>query len=132
MLFSAVFFASIGMLLDISFVIDHWILVVGLSVGTVVIKTVGVGVAAKVFRRPAAVVIASALLLAQVGEFSFVLEQAGRPLGLSPAGVGADGSQAFIATAVLLFVLTPVLDLAGRKAAAAFSARHSQVLKPSD
>ncbi len=131
MLFSAVFFASIGMLLDISFVIDHWILVVGLSVGTVVIKTIGVGVAAKAFRRPAAVVIASALLLAQVGEFSFVLEQAGRPLGLSPAGVGADGSQAFIATAVLLFVLTPVLDLAGRKAAAAFGARHS-VVKPSD
>ena len=33
MLFSAVFFASIGMLLDISFVIEHWILVVGLAAG---------------------------------------------------------------------------------------------------
>jgi Kef-type K+ transport system membrane component KefB len=29
MLFSAVFFASIGMLLDIRFVIDRWLLVAG-------------------------------------------------------------------------------------------------------
>jgi CPA2 family monovalent cation:H+ antiporter-2 len=123
MLFSAVFFASIGMLLDIRFVIDNWLLVLGLAAGTVVIKIIGVGVAAKAFRRPWPVVAGSALLLAQVGEFSFVLEQSGRPLGLSPAGVGADGSQAFIATAVLLFVLTPLLDAAGRKAALVISAR---------
>lgn len=115
MLFSAVFFASIGMLLDIRFVIDRWLLVAGLAVATVTAKTLGVGVAAKIFRRPWPVVAASALLLAQVGEFSFVLEQSGRAVGLSPAGVGEDGSQAFIATAVLLFVLTPLLDSAGRR-----------------
>ena len=41
-----------------------------------------------------------ALMLAQVGEFSFVLERAGREVGLSPAGLGDAGSQAFIATTV--------------------------------
>jgi CPA2 family monovalent cation:H+ antiporter-2 len=115
MLFSAVFFASIGMLLDVRFVIERWVLVLVLVGATVVGKAVGVGVAAKVFRRPWPVVASSALLLAQLGEFSFVLEQSGRAVGLSPAGVGEDGSQAFIATAVVLFVLTPLLDAAGRR-----------------
>ncbi len=123
MLFSAVFFASIGMLLDVGFVVHHWVLVIVLAVGAILLKTVGVGAAARVFRRPWTVVAASALLLAQVGEFSFVLEQSARPLGLSPAGVGADGSQAFIATAVLLFVLTPALDEAGRRVAARVARR---------
>jgi CPA2 family monovalent cation:H+ antiporter-2 len=116
MLFSAVFFASVGMLLNIGFVIDRWQLVLALAAGTVLAKAVATGVAAKVFRRPGPVIATSALLLAQVGEFSFVLQQNGQAAGLSPAGAGEDGSQAFIATAVLLFVLTPVLDFGGRRA----------------
>ncbi len=118
MLFSAIFFASVGMLLDIGFVIDRWELVLVLAIGTVVAKAVATGAAARVFRRPTPVIATSALLLAQVGEFSFVLEQNGRAAGLSPAGAGQQGSQAFIATAVLLFVLTPLLDAGGRRAGA--------------
>jgi monovalent cation:H+ antiporter-2, CPA2 family len=117
MLFSAVFFASVGMLLDVGFVVDRWQLVLVLALGTVIAKVVATGIAARVFHRPAPVIVASALLLAQVGEFAFVLEQSGRAAGLSPAGAGEQGSQAFIATAVLLFVLTPLLDLAGRRMA---------------
>jgi CPA2 family monovalent cation:H+ antiporter-2 len=115
MLFSAIFFASIGMLLDPSFLIDRWQLVLVLAIGAVLIKVISTGVAARVFQRPMPVIIASSLLLAQVGEFSFVLEQSGRAVGLTPAGVGAEGSQAFIGTAVLLFVLTPMLDTLGRR-----------------
>jgi CPA2 family monovalent cation:H+ antiporter-2 len=117
MLFSAIFFASIGMLLDPAFLLDRWQLVLVLAIGAVLIKVIGTAIAARVFRRPVPVVIASALLLAQVGEFSFVLELSGREVGLSPAGVGAEGSQAFIGTAVLLFVLTPLLDTLGRRLA---------------
>ena len=50
------------------------------------------------------VAVAAGLMLAQVGEFSFVLERAGREVGLSPAGLGEAGSQAFIAATVLLMV----------------------------
>jgi monovalent cation:H+ antiporter-2, CPA2 family len=118
MLFSAIFFASIGMLLDIGFVVERWRLVLVLAVGTVVFKVIATSTAAKVFHRPGPVIVTSALLLAQVGEFSFVLEQNGRAAGLTPAGVGEQGSQAFIATAVLLFILTPLLDVGGRRAGA--------------
>lgn len=116
MLFSAIFFASIGMLLDPSFLLERWQLVLVLAVGAVLIKVIATAVAARAFRRSWPTVVAAALLLAQVGEFSFVLEQSGRAVGLSPAGVGEAGSQAFIATAVLLFILTPLLDAAGRRA----------------
>jgi Kef-type K+ transport system membrane component KefB len=118
MLFSAIFFASIGMLLDIGFVVDRWQLVLVLAAGTVIFKVVATSTAAKAFHRPGPVIVTSALLLAQVGEFSFVLEQNGRAAGLTPAGVGEQGSQAFIATAVLLFILTPLLDVGGRRAGA--------------
>jgi monovalent cation:H+ antiporter-2, CPA2 family len=115
MLFSAIFFVSIGMLLDVGFFFDRWALVLVIAAGTVVVKVITTGVAARSFGKSLPVALSSAFLLAQVGEFSFVLELAGRAEGLSPAGEGADGSQAFIATAVLLFLLTPLLDKAGQR-----------------
>jgi CPA2 family monovalent cation:H+ antiporter-2 len=50
---------------------------------------------------------------AQIGEFSFVLEQVGRDAGLTPLDLGDDGVQAFLAASVLLMVLTPVLAPVG-------------------
>ena len=46
------------------------------------------------------------MVLAQVGEFSFVLQRAGEDVGLSPGGLD-EGSEAFIAITVLLMVLSP-------------------------
>ena len=57
---------------------------------------------------------ASGLTLAQIGEFSFVLDRAGQDVGLSPAGLGETGSQAFIAASVMLMVVTPQLAALGR------------------
>jgi hypothetical protein len=116
MLFSAIFFVSIGMLLDVRFFLERWDLVLVLAAGTVIVKVLTSSVAARSFGRSLSVAVSAAFLLAQVGEFSFVLELAGRAEGLSPAGVGADGSQAFIATAVVLFLLTPLLDRLGQRA----------------
>ena len=48
-------------------------------------------------------------MLAQIGEFSFVLERTGRDAGLTPMGWGAAGSQTFIAATVVLMVATPFL-----------------------
>jgi CPA2 family monovalent cation:H+ antiporter-2 len=48
-------------------------------------------------------------MLAQIGEFSFVLERTGREVGLTPMNWGAAGSQTFIAATVVLMVATPFL-----------------------
>ena len=112
-LFSATFFVSVGMLLNLGFVMSHLPLVLAAVAVVCLIKVVtGAGaVAALGYDGPTAA--AAALALAQVGEFSFVLERAGRDVGLSPAGMGEAGSQAFIAATVLLMVATPFLTSVG-------------------
>jgi len=105
-LFSATFFISVGMLLDTSYLLDNLALVAGLAGAVVVLKLATTALAAAVLRRPVGVAASSALVLAQVGEFSFVLERAGEDVGLIPAGLD-QGTEAFIAVTVVLMVLTP-------------------------
>ncbi|MDX1418406.1 MAG: cation:proton antiporter [Rubricoccaceae bacterium] len=108
-LFSATFFVSVGLLLDLGYLLTNLPLVL-LIIGIVfALKLVTTGVAVRVAGRAVPVAGAAALLLAQVGEFSFVLERAGREVGLSPMGMGEAGSQTFIAATVILMALTPVL-----------------------
>ncbi len=106
-LFSATFFVSVGMLLDPDYLLDNLGLVIGLAAAAVAIKLVTTAVAAAVLGRPRSVVVGAAFVLAQVGEFSFVLERAGQEVGLSPAGLD-QGSDAFIAVTVLLMMLSPL------------------------
>ncbi|HEX6641709.1 MAG TPA: cation:proton antiporter, partial [Thermoanaerobaculia bacterium] len=113
-LFSAVFFVSVGMLLDVSFVIAHPLVILGIVLAVVLLKTVVTAIAARLLRYPASVSIATAFLIAQIGEFSFVLERVGRAAGLVPAGAEAMGGQTFIAATVLLMACTPLLAKAGR------------------
>ncbi|MEM9606970.1 MAG: cation:proton antiporter [Actinomycetota bacterium] len=105
-LFSATFFVSVGMLLDLDYVIDNLLLVLGFGIAIVIIKFLATAVAAAVMRRPRSVYVSSAIVLAQVGEFSFVLERAGAEVGLVPGGLD-NGSDAFIAITVFLMILTP-------------------------
>jgi CPA2 family monovalent cation:H+ antiporter-2 len=114
-LFSATFFVSVGMLTDLVFLARSPLMVAAVVAGVLAVKfaTTAIGVLALGYRLPVAA--ASGLVLAQVGEFSFVLERAGREAGLSPMGMGETGSQAFIATTVLLMVLTPSLAALGTR-----------------
>ncbi|WP_323672391.1 cation:proton antiporter [Candidatus Poriferisodalis multihospitum] len=105
-LFSATFFVSIGMLLDVGYLARNLPLVVGLALAVVVVKMLTTTAAALLVRQPRAVALSGALVLAQIGEFSFVLERAGEEVGLVPAGL-ADGTDAFIAVTVLLMAFSP-------------------------
>ena len=114
--FSAAFFVSVGMLLDLSFLLEHLPMVLGAVVALLAIKAVSTSAALLVLRTPPAVAVAAGLTLAQVGEFSFVLAQAGAAEGLTPAGLGPDGTQGFIAATVLLLAATPALAELGERA----------------
>jgi CPA2 family monovalent cation:H+ antiporter-2 len=115
-LFSAAFFVSVGMLLDLGFLVSHLPLVLGAVAFVVVVKVLTTAVSVAVLRPGAGVTVATALLLAQVGEFSFVLQGVGDDAGLSPAGLGEDGRQTVVATTVLLMLATPALAALGRRA----------------
>lgn len=122
-LFSAVFFVSVGMLLDVQFVLSNLPLVLGLVSAVIVVKILTGLVAASVLRVGVGTSVGVALLLAQIGEFSFVLATAGQDVGLSAFGLGDDGAQAFIAASVVLLLLTPLFAAAGRRADTALTAR---------
>ena len=123
-LFSAIFFVSVGMLLDIGFFFSNLPLVLGAIVVILVLKVLTTGVAALALGYRLPVAVSSSLMLAQVGEFSFVLERTGRGMGLHPAGMAEVGSQTFIAATVVLMVFTPALARAGAHVAGRLDARR--------
>lgn len=106
--FNAVFFVSVGMLLDVGFVVQNPILVLGATGIVIVVKILTTTGSVMAIGLPVGTAAVSGLALAQIGEFSFVLERAGRAAGLSPAGMGDAGAQTFIAVTVLLMVFTPL------------------------
>ncbi|CAN5820041.1 cation:proton antiporter [soil metagenome] len=114
-IFSAIFFVSVGMLLDLAFVFDNLLLVVGASVFVLVVKTLTTSVAAAALRLSWRTALATGLLLAQVGEFSFVLLTVGTAAGLSPLGLSEGGSQTVVAVTVVLMVSTPLLAALGAR-----------------
>jgi CPA2 family monovalent cation:H+ antiporter-2 len=108
-IFTAVFFVSVGMLLDVKTLIQHPLLIAGTTIVVLVIKFLINTGSMLSLGYPIRIVAASGLAIAQIGEFSFVLERAGRGVGLTPAGLGDLGSQAFIAVSVLLMIASPFL-----------------------
>ena len=116
-LFSAAFFLSVGMLLDLQFLFNNLPLVLLGVLAVVVLKTLLTALGVRLLGYGLGVSLATGLTLAQVGEFSFVLERAGREVGLTPLGLGADGAQTFIACTVLLMGITPSLASLGSRLA---------------
>lgn len=108
-IFNAVFFVSVGMLLDVRILIEYPLLIGAVALGVILLKFVISSGSLLALGYPIRIVSASALALTQIGEFSFVLERAGRLAGLTPAGMDEAGSQIFIAVSVLLMILTPFL-----------------------
>ncbi|MCB2228776.1 MAG: cation:proton antiporter [Desulfarculaceae bacterium] len=112
-LFTSLFFVSIGMLLDLGFLLAHpgW---VALGTGLVILgKGVLAGGAALALRLPLRVALGVGLTLAQVGEFSFVLARGGIKLGL----LSANAYQLMLDVAVLTMALTPAMVWLGQRLA---------------
>lgn len=108
-IFNAVFFVSVGMLLDIRYVIDYPMVILGIALAVVVLKFILSTLSLMTLKYPLRIIAASGFTLAQIGEFSFVLERTGRAAGLTPAGMGEPGTQTFIAVAVFLMICTPFM-----------------------
>ena len=106
-IFNVVFFVSVGMLLDVSFLVDNLVIVLLVGLAILVLKIITTSASVLVLGYPMRISAAVGFGLAQIGEFSFVLERAGRPAGLSPAGMGDAGTQIFIAATVLHMLVTP-------------------------
>jgi CPA2 family monovalent cation:H+ antiporter-2 len=111
--FNSLFFISIGMLLDLRFVLGHPFTVLGLTAAVLLGKALLGGGSVLLLGYPARTAILGGLALAQVGEFSFVLSKAGQGLGI----LSEWGSQAFLSASVLTLLLAPFLIQAGPRLA---------------
>ena len=109
--FTGIFFISIGMLLDVSFVAAHVGPVLGMTLGVVVLKAIVGGLATISLRRSLDTSVLAGLGIAQVGEFSFVLAGVALSLHL----LGEAEYQSFLGASILTMIGTPfVIDGAAR------------------
>ncbi|HEY0371021.1 MAG TPA: cation:proton antiporter, partial [Thermoanaerobaculia bacterium] len=79
---SALFFTSIGMLLDPAFVFWNPGLVLAVVIGAILIKVVAAYPAFRLSRAMRRTAVRSAFAIAPIKEFSFLLAQAGKDIGL--------------------------------------------------
>jgi len=102
--FMSLFFISVGMLLDPAILVKYPLLIASLVVAILLIKTLITTGAAMALGVPMRIAIIAALSLAQIGEFSFVLSQAGVRVGL----LTPELYQIFLAASIATMGLTPV------------------------
>jgi len=103
--FVSIFFVSIGMLFDLNFALQN-LLTLAAMVGLVLlINFVLMTFLIAGFGYPLRVAIATGIILSQIGEFSFLLLEAGRNSG----GIDAHLYQLLMSTAFLTMFMTPFL-----------------------
>lgn len=100
--FMSIFFISVGMLLDPQIVLTYPFTIAGIVLGIVLINWFVAAGAAFVLSFPPKPALMGGLLLAQVGEFAFVLSNTGKEHGL----LGAEQYQIFLAASVGTMALT--------------------------
>ncbi|MFH1034279.1 MAG: cation:proton antiporter [Pseudomonadota bacterium] len=108
-LFTSLFFVSIGMLLNLSFLLDNPLAVGLVTLGVILLKTLTGGLAALGLRLSVRVALPTGLILAQVGEFAFVLARAGLERGLLDDWT----YQLLLVVSVLTMAITPALVALG-------------------
>jgi CPA2 family monovalent cation:H+ antiporter-2 len=102
---ASLFFVSVGMLLDIRFLIANAGLVAVTVLAIVIAKTFVTALPAWLAGFPPRTSLLAGAGIAQVGEFSFVLGSRGAEAGL----LGAGDHQTFLAAAVLTMAVTPLV-----------------------
>ncbi|OSM01568.1 putative sodium/hydrogen exchanger [Magnetofaba australis IT-1] len=103
--FTSLFFVSVGMLMDAGFFAAHLPQVLIGAALLIAIKALLTGGASLLAGTTVAAAAGAGIALAQVGEFSFVLAQAGMDAGL----MDDEGRQYFLAISVATMAVTPVL-----------------------
>ena len=103
--FNSIFFVSIGLLLNIQYVINNLLLISGLTLGILLVKTIVIVVIVLFMKYPLRIAILTGLGLAQIGEFSFVLAQAGLNFDL----IANNYYHSFIASTIFSMIITPLI-----------------------
>jgi CPA2 family monovalent cation:H+ antiporter-2 len=112
-IFTSFFFVSVGMMLDINFLIANLQSVVLLTFAIIIIKVITGSVAVLSLKYPLRIALLVGFFLAQIGEFSLVLSKYSLDLGL----ISGEFYQLFLSVAVFSMAITPFIASLGEKIA---------------
>jgi glutathione-regulated potassium-efflux system protein KefB len=101
------FFLAVGMSLDITLVIDQWRVVAAIVVSLMIVKAATIYGIARLFRARHPEAVHRALLMAQGGEFAFVLYNT----AMSEGVIGGDLAAQFTAAVIISMAVTPLLAM---------------------
>ncbi len=118
-LFAAIFFVSVGMMIDPAQIAAHWFSLAVLTIVVIAGKVAGVSIAAMLSGISVSTAVQAGLCLAQIGEFSFII---------AGVGTGSHATRDFlytlaVAVSAITTFLTPFLIRASEPLAE-FLARH--------
>lgn len=113
-LFGAVFFISVGMLIDPAMLVKYAVPVLIITVVTLIGKTLSTGMGALVSGQPLKTSVQAGMSLAQIGEFSFIIAQLGLSLKVTsdflyPVAVAVSAVTTFT-TPYMIKVSSPVYE----------------------
>lgn len=103
--FSGIFFISIGMLLNVTYITNNISELAFLVGGIFFSKALSIALIIYFFLRSLKICLTSALALSQIGEFSFILAFTGKIMGL----LNENDYQNFIAASVITMLFTPLI-----------------------
>lgn len=103
--FNSIFFVSVGLLLNVSFVYEYPLFILGLTISSILIKAAIIIVIVLALKYPLRIAIITGLGLAQIGEFSIIIAQASNAYNL----LSEYHYNIFLATSIFTMVLTPFL-----------------------
>jgi monovalent cation:H+ antiporter-2, CPA2 family len=113
-MFAAIFFVSVGMMIDPTALAQHWVAVVSLTLAVIVGKVFAVTIGAFLAGHGRRAAMKAGMSLAQIGEFSFII--AG--VGVASGAIGGWMYPVAIAVSAITTLTTPLLIRLSNKAAA--------------
>ena len=120
------FFIGVGMSLDVALVLAHWRLLLAVVLAAMTLKASGVYLVARLTHAPHAEAFKRAAMMAQGGEFAFVLYSAAAAAGVIEAPMHA----ALTAAVIVSMALTPLGVMAMRRLLPARLAPDMQGVQP--
>ncbi|MCA0256904.1 MAG: monovalent cation:proton antiporter-2 (CPA2) family protein [Proteobacteria bacterium] len=102
------FFLGVGMSLNLSVIADNWQLIAVAVIAYMILKIAAIYVIARLFNAPHREAVERAVLMAQGGEFAFVLYAAASAAGI----IDGEGHAMLTATIIVSMALTPLLVMA--------------------
>lgn len=112
-IFASFFFISIGMLLNINFLIQYALIIIFIVLSILILKSLIAGIVTAVMGFSLRIMVLVGLILSQIGEFSFVLSLTGVQYGL----LAEDSYQLFLSVAILTMTITPFIMAVAPRAA---------------